>query len=179
MRIEQTERKVYQLDELPADIQEDVLLRWRENAEFPWDADYRDSLSEFQCSFPVRVTDWCVDPYRGGTGAHTECTAEDDVSQLKGVRLWKWLNNNGFFDEDLLGGNCPFTGFCADEDLLDPIRSFRAKPSQETLEELLDDCVSGWVWAYARDLEHWHSEEAIREDITENGYEFLSDGSLA
>jgi Flp pilus assembly protein TadB len=70
---------------------------------------------------------------------------------------------------------CPLTGYCADDDLLDSlIRDCRAGHS-------LEDCFR-WIadnTAKLIDQEEAYcfSDEAIREDLTANEYDFTEDGT--
>lgn len=171
-------KELYKLDELPADIQEKVILHWRENDHFFWGDEWEQSLNGFCKIAPISKVDWQVGVW-GYTFA--SCKVDDEnIGELSGIRAWKWLANNGFFDEKLIGGNCPFTGYCGDEDLLDPIRKAKANPASiGSLEELFNDCLHSWAKAYRADLEYWYSDEAIREDIAINDYEFDREGNLA
>ena len=77
-------------------------------------------------------------------------------------------------------GDCPLTGFCADESLLDPIRKFLKNPSEKkTYTDLMQECLDSWASAYQDDIEYQDSEEAVDESIIANGYEFLENGKLA
>ena len=79
---------------------------------------------------------------------------------------------------DLLG-NCPFTGYCMDETLLDPIRAFIKYPSPNTdYEMLIYDCLHSWLYACRDAYEYWLTPEAITEDIECNEYEFMEEGQL-
>jgi len=82
--------------------------------------------------------------------------------------------------------DCPLTGYCGDHDILAPIAEFMLRPSDRgpgwertTIWDLMNDCLEGWRDGFEKDIEHWHSEEAIREDIEGGEYEFYEDGSIA
>ena len=99
------------------------------------------------------------------------------AGELSGVRAWKWLQNNGWFDL-AENSDCPLTGYCGDECLFDAIREFKAKPDSRTLAELFQDCADGWHKGYSDDIEYQNSDEYIREQIEVNQYEFYNDGSM-
>lgn len=77
---------------------------------------------------------------------------------------------------------CPLTGVCYDEDILDPIREFLKKPDmKKSLADLIDDCVGGFIeswykeWEYCCDNEDFLAEEY--ENLHEDDY-FLADGTI-
>ena len=81
---------------------------------------------------------------------------------------------------------CPLTGYCGDHDILEPIAKFMLRPDSYTkiwrhvtLHDLMMDCLESWSSGFESDIEHWHSEEFIREDIEASEHEFLEDGSTA
>jgi hypothetical protein len=47
------------------------------------------------------------------------------------------------------------------------------------LRDVFADALHDWAKAFERDIDHWGSEEAIREDIEANEYEFNANGTLA
>lgn len=172
---------VYTFDELDADVQQRVISTWRYGDQFPWGDEWRESLDAFEIRAPLTTRDWSVG--YGGTYVTFDMDQDDNysdgIAELSGVRAWKWLVNNGWA-KIAAGQDCPFTGYCGDEDLLDAIRKALANPTSITsLRDVFADALSDWAFAYERDIEHWGSEEVIREDIDANDYEFNADGTLA
>ena len=93
---------------------------------------------------------------------------------------WDSEEYRSFWAKLAAGQDCPFTGYCGDETLLDAIRKALANPAAITsLRDVFNDALQSWAWAFESDINHWHSEEAIREDIEANGYEFNANGTLA
>jgi hypothetical protein len=169
----------YKFDELDPKVQAKVVEQWRYNDTFHWGDEWRDSLKAFAGRAPLTIRDWSV----GYPGTYVSFEMDEDdnygdgLGTMSGVRAWKWLVNNGW--NRLVGGDCPFTGYCGDEALLDAIRTALAYPSKITsLRSVFQDALHDWAKAFEQDLDYWHSEEAIREDIEANGYEFYGDGSL-
>lgn len=76
--------------------------------------------------------------------------------------------------------DCPFTGFCADDAMLQPMRDFVADPTSRPatydLNDLMGDCVSAFNSAWLRDCEWYMSDECITGDILANEYQFTEDG---
>lgn len=108
-------------------------------------------------------------------------------SELQGVRLWKYLHNNNLLtyfnkyqkkQDNLLDGNCPFTGVCFDEDFLDNIREFVKKPNNTTFEELLKDAVYNCFNSGCKDWEYLCSDAAIKEELENSDIQFLSNGNV-
>lgn len=96
-----------------------------------------------------------------------------------GVRLWKWIVNQSGWTA-YCNGDCPFTGYCGDEPLMDPIREFIARPTQgTTLADLLGECVHRWAIEWRNDMECQCEDESLIDAIEANEYEFTADGRLA
>lgn len=72
--------------------------------------------------------------------------------------------------------SCPFTGFCGDEDLLDPIWKFLEKPDGTTFEELIGECMDSLTKSVVADMEYQESFEYFEEHCSGNEYEFTEDG---
>jgi hypothetical protein len=166
---------VYKLDELDADVQQRVISNWRDGDQFFWSDEWRDSLDAFAKIAPLTIRNWEVGYRSNGV----TFDMDENVADLSGVRAWKWLVNNGWA-KLATGQDCPFTGYCGDEDLLDAIRAAIANPASITsLRDVFADALHDWAKAFERDIDHWGSEEAIREDIEANEYEFNANGTLA
>jgi len=75
---------------------------------------------------------------------------------------------------------CPFTGCCYDMDLLEPLINFCSKPTtNDTLESLLDDCISSIYESVQNEIEYRLTDEAIMEHCEANQYEFDEYGNVA
>jgi len=142
-----------------------------------WSGEWWDSAVAFSGIAPVEIREihWDrADPTIRWTG-------EDALRDLSGVRAWKWLHNNGWFDLAARNvmGDCTLTGYCGDCDFFDPIDKYRRNPlGVPDLETLFRDCVYGWAFAALHDMEHAYSDEAIDETIRANGYEFDAGGKF-
>jgi hypothetical protein len=160
---------------------------------YDWHEDNAASLRAFADHFGFTIVD-----YRYGGNA-TGCDIRpdesmwsrwDQASEVTGVRLWKYLRNNGFYDyfdkyrrhtrkDQLLDGDCPFTGFCMDEVLLDPFREFDQRPAPGmTIAELASEAGHRWAVACDRDFAYAYSDEGLREMCEANEYEFDQSGRV-
>ena len=91
----------------------------------------------------------------------------------------KGLRINYILLENMQNEDCPLTGFCGDENLLEPIRDFMKKPCRYTsFYELIEDCLDNWIKGYKADIEHWEGFDCIKEEILSNDYQFTDDGDL-
>lgn len=128
--------------------------------------------------FPINWESW--DIY---WGINYSVTCDDDIANLSGARLVAYLVNNYLgqknkYKHSLLDGECFFTGFCGDEDLIDPIREFMLKPTEKTsFADLLSACLESWLVAVRRDYESQQEDEYIAEYLTANEYEYLENGN--
>jgi hypothetical protein len=166
---------IYKFDELGAAMQQRVIERWREGDNFPWGEEWRDSLDAFAKIAPIKVRNWSV----GYGETYVTFDMDDNIADLSGVRAYKWLLNNDWA-KIATGQDCPFTGYCGDENLLDAIRTAIGNPASiSSLRDVFADALQGWAKGFEADLDYWHSEEAVREDIDANGYEFNENGTLA
>jgi hypothetical protein len=169
---------LYKFDELGAAMQQRVIEGWRAGDQFFWEDEWRDSLHAFAKLAPIKVRDWSV----GYGGTYVTFDMDDDIADLSGDEAHAWLIQEGW---DALANpdkrqSCPFTGYCGDENLLDAIRTAIGNPASiSSLRDVFADALQGWAKGFEADLDYWHSEEAIREDIEANGYEFNANGTLA
>ena len=78
---------------------------------------------------------------------------------------------------------CPFTGFWADDAMLQPMRDFITNPTSKRptydLNDLMDDCVAAWNRAWVADCNWYLSDTCIVDDIRANEHQFTEDGELA
>ena len=209
------EVKLYSFNELSQEAKEKAIQNHRNNGlEYFWNEENLQSLKAFCKVFDIDLKKYSIDSY-GHSYVDTSLNASEDVLNLSGVRLLKYLWNN--FRTDIYKGkyyfvkseqalkhkrvksqtlkngkifnsyrsaiqlesSCPFTGYCMDEDLLEPVFKFMALPlNSVTYEDLLNDCIESWLSAAVKDLEYQESDEFIGEHLEANEYEFTEDGEL-
>lgn len=189
-RTETRVRTLYTFSELSPEAQGKAIDNYRDaNAEWigtDWAAEWRDSLSGFLDMVGVdsRYVDYEINTWGrsfaafklGALGYYFDSSEPDGPT---GARLWRWIHNQTQWVK-IVAECCPFTGYCGDEPLCDPIREFLARPRQGvTIDELLGDCLDRWAKEWRDDMGYQGSDEAIRETIEANEVEFLRDGSLA
>jgi hypothetical protein len=186
--------EVYEFGELADDVKEKVLecLRNKQAQWFAWDQDYRATIDKFCKLFPVQWKSYDAD---GRIDFRIKSNGDFDETQLAGLRLHRYLMNN-FWDDlykpKYLGWShgkavhsriqrdncCVLTGFCADDDILQPIYEFLRKPGDQTFEYLLGDCMHAFAKAYRLDYEASLTDESLIDLIDANGYEFTKCGRL-
>jgi len=74
---------------------------------------------------------------------------------------------------------CPFIGVCYDEDLLQPLKDFIKQPDGRTFENLMTEAGENLRVSLENEDDYRNSDEAIREDIEANDYEFTEYGDRA
>jgi hypothetical protein len=75
---------------------------------------------------------------------------------------------------------CNLTGYCLDNEIMQPIYDFLKNPNTSTtLKDLYDDCFNAFITGWNDDVESQNSDEVIIETIEANEYEFTEDGQLA
>jgi len=170
----------------PEKVFECIRSNWHDL--YGWQSENRASIQAFADHFNLSGLDWQVSTC---SYSYAKAEVKDDgygetpLGQMSGVRLWKYLNNSGLLTyrhdgklRDLLDGQCPFTGYCFDEWLLDPIREFITRPDGRTFQDIVNDCLSAWVTAYVSDWEYAYTDEALRDLCEYNAYEFTEDGEF-
>jgi RecG-like helicase len=207
------EVKLYKFEELSEEAKEKAIEKWRSSeTEYHHGEEYRDTLKEFEKSFPVKVTDWEISPW-SYSYVKFDFTSDEDIGELSGIRLMKYLWNNHRRDlykgkwyqvhsrekishprirsEKLKDGyhnsyrsaitltnSCVLTGWCVDEDILEPIYKFLESPDNRTFESLLEECLESWRIAWEKEMEYESSDEYISETIIANEYDFTEDGEM-
>jgi len=174
-----------------------------------WAEENRQSMEAFAEVFPVKVRKWQYDQSNGfvafdftGEDAVEALTGQRLATYIwnnYGTRLFKGKYYSTTFKPHvkdaehpaglsykhrhsnimLEGMNCVLTGYCMDDDLLEPIYKFLDHPDGRDFRELLQDCFDQWVSACVKDYEYQGSDEYIAETLEANDYEFKHNGSRA
>jgi hypothetical protein len=166
--LEVSEIKLFSFSELSDEAKEKAIEHWRDiERDFAWAGEWQDSLDEFCKVFPIEWAEW--DIYHG---ISYKMICDDEISELSDVRLSIYLQN---YD---IGDDCPFTGFCGDEDILEPMRDFLKKPDDRDFESLLYECLQSWLSGMRKDYEYQLSDEYISETLEINEYDFNENGEM-
>lgn len=89
----------------------------------------------------------------------------------------KW-SNSYYSAITLERGQCPFTGWCYDEDVLDPINKFIDNPDGRTFQDLLEECLVSLNKSVQGEIEGCSEDDYIAETLVVNEYEFTADGTM-
>jgi len=193
--------KVYSVEELSEEALIKAYQDWCYNSYYPWGGDNEKTMREFERIFPVKVTEW---EYGGGGYKYVRfhMTCEDEVAELKGLRLAKYIWNNyrhriykgkyyskgKFIDgkyqyvsrrsKIILEKDYNLTGYYIDYDILKPIWDFLDNPRQHiTFWDLMGKCLEEWVRACDNDYNDYYSKDSFIETAKVNKWEFYEDGS--
>lgn len=193
----------YTFKELDEDVQEKLISKFRENQYdwgLVWEREYTESLQAFCNMFG---TNWESRNYDYSVDIDTDNLP---ISlDITGLRLRTWLINKllrhlyakrkiyqfgqgtqrrtrttNFYDI----ADCPFTGFIADWNLLEPIHKFIRDPRQfpnwqkMDLQDIVWLCEKKFNDAINADWEHQCSREYAIEHLTESDNVYLSDGRM-
>ena len=186
------EINIYEIGELSEKASEIAYHDWLNTCDYPFSDDYNTTLDIFCDVFGFKVTDYrCDYRYIKFYSLHDE-----EINELSGVRLLKYLYNNYF--DDLFhkkiyyfnysrkkrtsnihyNSECPFTGCFVDNDILDPIYKFLKKPDENTtFYNLIEECLYSWIDSYNIDYDYHTSFEYFKEECENNSIMFYSDGS--
>jgi len=215
------EVKVYSINELNETAKQNAYENWlNKGNDYFWEGENRDTLNKFADIFPVKIKNF---EYGYHNFINWEFTESDEIAELSGIRLLKYLWNNyktdiykgrfyhsqkfGLTDHKLkhnrvksreitnncpnkgkfsnsyysaiqLENSCPLTGYCVDDDTLQPVFDFMKKPDSTTFEELMGNCLDNWLKACENDYEYSNSMEFFLDQAEANEYEFTEDGEL-
>lgn len=189
---------VYKASELEEKALEKAYYDWLDTGiAYSWTEDNKNTLDEFEKLFPVKIKKWEYDTTSGHVSF--EFTESDDIEELTGQRLATYIWNNyryGLFTPKIYWSNklgsfkkrtskiklqtdCVLTGYCIDDDILDPVYKFLKKPCEHTnFYDLMRDCFQSWVNACSNDFEACTSQEYFIEHSDENGYEYDEHGRM-
>lgn len=178
--------KIYQFDELSEKAQEKAIQDYIDSErEYSWMDDNIESIKQGLTHFGFSMGNRYRIEYASANRSYVPIEGHDDeVRELSGVRLWKYLTNNHLDywckyekkRKPLLEGNCPFTGYCVDENFLDPIRNFMKKPTDISFIELMEECVYEGLKAIEVDFDYQNSEEYATEELQNRGSDYFEDG---
>lgn len=175
----------------------------RENSsDVPWMDEIMDSLKGlFKAVVGVDMSDWSVGPHSYRT--HLKAVFyREEVENLSGPRAMAWLENNllgrlrvedhgkgmrgnrqkAYKLKDALRygyrigsiPDCPFTGYCADDDLLDALR--REVKEGRTLKGAFQGLAEEAATLMEHEIDYYMSDESIIENLKGIGHEFLFNG---
>jgi hypothetical protein len=171
--------EIFTFDELPESAKERARDWYRAQGDcWHWQDEWWQSAQAFSEIAPIDIMGADYDRMEFDARWKNNCP---DVRDLSGLRAWKWLQNNGWFDlaNKNAMGDCTLTGYCGDCPLFDPIEQYATKPLDvPSLLELFRDCAYAWLKAARDDMEWHYSDECVGEYLEMNGYQFTSDGKF-
>jgi hypothetical protein len=179
--------KAYTYAELSQSAQRRAFEKYR-SEEFDWSEEMVEAIRAFYKEFD------CIDYSRDYTDIVRKDRKVCDLEGLVARRyflaevshlLWRkkmYTLPNGKTRKSRItveDRDCPLTGMCIDYSLLEPIRSFIARPKMNTtVEDVLRDCVESWRIAYQNEEEYSSSESRFIEDCDANEWIFTEEGVL-
>jgi hypothetical protein len=191
MRLEQVE--VYKLAELLPESQEKAHGDYLNSGDsYFWNDENVETLKAFEKEFPVKVGDW---EYGNRNYINFHLTCDSDIKNLAGNRLYKFIVNTYwnviysrkvYYHKDkkrisriFWQSDCNLTGYHLDNYILQPLIDYLKRPEKnETLENLMNDCLHEWIFACRKDYEFSQSFENFKETSEANNWEYTEDGKM-
>ncbi len=173
---------LYEFDELSEEAKQVACKHVREEWHdfYPWHNDNQKSLKEFAKFLGGKAT-WNIQMsgYDGPSNAQITdlpnyLVDNDPYRSEDSYTFEDWLRDNSTTIE----GDCPFTGYMADEDLLQPMREYLKDPADHTMEQLIQEGCDRWVKNYVADWENCYTDEYISDFLIANEYEFTQHGEF-
>lgn len=193
-------KEVFTINELSDSAKEKAHYDHCSNDSYAWAGDNEAVLKEFTKIFPVKITKW---EYGNQNYINFNFTDDEDIENLSGIRLLKYLHNNYYNElfkgkyfskgnyidgkyyyksrhsKVIMSNSCVLTGYCIDDDILEPIYKFLKNPCKHTtFNDLLYDCLQSWVYACRNDFEAYYSMESFEETAEINNWEYYEDGTM-
>ncbi|MFU0783695.1 MAG: PRiA4b ORF-3-like protein [Thermoanaerobacterium thermosaccharolyticum] len=187
----------YKIDELSGKAQRRAYEHWLKRSEYPWHDDNVKTLREFEKIFPIKIKgfEYSYEYGEGRNYIHFTFTEDENIENLSGIRLLKYIYNN-YFDyissKEIFYGKSKIrkskiiyvpdyslTGYCMDEEILGPIYKFLKKPEDITFYTLIRRCLYSWLDACRDDLENYFSFRNFLDIASVNKWEYLENGDEA
>jgi hypothetical protein len=138
---------------------------------FDWIRDHWHDLGDFALQEMVES----LEAFAAHIGAYVDYSLSIAPDRGEFVRFITESDKKNMFKGLDLSGNCPLTGMCYDEDILDAIRE--AKP-EDSLSDILADIEYRVLKTLHDEGRYIYSDEGLREMCEANEYEFLESGEM-
>lgn len=142
------------------------------------------TINELTGKAKERARDWCRDMLRQDPPWQTETFESQNAvldwlgripDDAEGKDVLSWLEAH----KGDIAKECPFTGYCADEDALKPVRLAMKRMDATDRDDLIQEVVKAIDEAWDAEMEAIMSDAYIDEHIALNGHEFTEDGDLS
>lgn len=165
MRTETIE--IFTFEELSEKAKQTAIENFREHQELFWGDEWIESLKLFCDKFGIELCDWSYGFYEGARISYNIEYLEYGIDFTFDHETLKRMG---------LEEECPFTGYCADEDLLARIRTIKEGENPLRI-NILQACLNSWLAGFNADIESQQSDDYIADHISANEYEFTIDGN--
>ena len=183
--------KLYKFNELSEEAKETAINQWRDDTElnngFHWLDEIYESYKGFEKSLPygpeneeitgIRLRTWIINNYLPLIESYKTMYA----TKINGQYLKNCIGNNSIKRTSKIQKeiSCPFTGYCADHDAIQPLLDFIKNPNvYDTWESLIDNCKETRTNTMDKEIQWQLCEEYIIESIEANEYDFTENGEI-
>jgi len=193
-------KNIYSFSELSEEAREKALQSWIDDFKFE-DFFLDDQKNTFKMFCQVFNASWESWDIYGGVN-YDLSDYREEVKALSGIRLIKYVWNN--FKKDLYKGKyyskyisqnpfkyihryskiilnreCVLTGFCFDDDILQPIYGVidgKKINSNYNFADMIEDCMKEFIKSCESEMEYMSTQEYYSEHCEANQYEFYESG---
>lgn len=194
---------IYNFDDLSPEAQRRA---WDNGPDFSGDygSEYIATLRAFEKIFDIDVYRYNVDPFYRVSYSYVKAGAACDCPEGDALRLARYMWNNyaeyirkgKYYEKLTLNGgkfrrvkryskitfkmdDCPLTGYGYDCDILQPvIDCLTYKRFFDSIDELFNECLSGFFHAWQAEIEYCNSFEYFADMARENGWEYYETGEM-
>lgn len=170
------EIKLFKFNELNEKAQEKAVEKYRDNTfEYHFADEALNSLKKFAEHFGSRLKNWEIDFFNCSPSFATF----SEIDEMEENELKELILSMGEFNPETLKGlgDCKFTGVCFDENAADGARKAFFEGERD-INEILQAGFDTWLTDVHTDAEYQISDEAIKETLTVNEYDFTEDGKM-
>lgn len=190
------EIKLYSFEELSEEAKNKAIENYKndhcETLGTFWQEENFESIKAVLNFFDVKIKNWSIDYSSAGRSFidwELNSDYDDDIKNLYGSRLYKYLQNNyigrrtgsfnSVFDGKPDNGRCLFTGYCADCDLITPVVEFMERPIKNiNFEDLINEIIYAGLKYIENDYDYQNSDESITEELINNDIYFNASGEI-
>lgn len=164
---------VFSIEELEDKVREKLYDKWLGESYYFWENESMESIKEFCKFFNCELREYWVD--WNGYDFDVFCAVDEESDVREIVE-----SNYAYMKKYAQYGSsesCELTGYCLDDDLLEPIRKYlEGKSTYATYYYLMQDCLGKAFYSMQKDIEYSQSMECFMEECEGNGYLFTEKG---
>jgi len=169
---------IYTFNELNKEAQSKAIENWRNNEEdyYPLWSDAEKTMKAFAREVGIDIVDYSID-YDSTSRSYIKYDFCSDLELLNGKILAKELR---VLMSDYITDPFKLTGYFLDQEIMRPIQDYCTGIADINTHasDVIDMCLDAFIKAVIDDAESLNTDEAIKETLEVNEYEFYENGNI-